>query len=122
MYDEDFDLGWRARLARWTALYVPASSVRHIWHGSTQRHGEQWLVQRLNTNRVRVLVKNASLGLIVRTARRTASDVVELWRLGGLRALGALVRAAVESLMARREVGRLAKRRRAELERAWVDA
>ena len=122
MYYEDLDLGWRARLAGWTALYVPASSVRHVWHGSTERHGERWLVRKLNTNRLRVLVKNASLGMIVRTTRRTAADAVELWRLGGLRALAELVRAAVWSLMARREVGRLAKRRRAELERAWVDA
>lgn len=120
MYYEDLDLGWRARLAGWTALYVPASSVHHKWHGSAQRHGERWLVLKLNTNRVRLLVKNASLGMIVRTARRTAHDAVEIGRLGGLRALTKLAHAVARALPARRSVGRMAKRRRAEVERAWV--
>jgi GT2 family glycosyltransferase len=120
MYYEDLDLGWRARLAGWTALYVPSSSVRHKWHGSTQRHAERWLVLKLDTNRVRLLVKNASLGMIVRTARRTAQDTVEIARLGGLRALAELARAVARGLRARGRVGRMAKRRRADVEREWV--
>jgi GT2 family glycosyltransferase len=120
LYYEDLDLGWRARLAGWTALYVPASFVLHKWHGSTQRHGERWLVLQLNINRLRVLVKNASLGMILRTARKTAQDTLEVRRLGGVRALAKLIGAVVQALPARRGVGRMAKHRRTEVERAWV--
>jgi GT2 family glycosyltransferase len=57
MYFEDLDLGWRARLAGWEALYVPASLVRHKWHGSTGRHGSSWLAVLAGVNRVRTQIK-----------------------------------------------------------------
>lgn len=120
MYFEDMDLGWRARLAGWSALYVPGSIVRHKWHGSSARHGRSWLVVVSRTNRIRTLLKNASLPFLVRTSPKTAYEIGELLWHGRAKAGRALVRAAFESLAARGDVGRLARERRRDVEQRWV--
>src|SRR5713101_5004470 len=37
MYFEDVDLGWRGRLAGWSAVYVPSARVLHAFQGSSSR-------------------------------------------------------------------------------------
>ena len=120
MYFEDLDLGWRARLAGWDALFVPESLVRHKWHGSTERHGASWLAVLSGINRVRTLLKNASPSLIARTSPVTIAETIEIaWHAGidGVRRLQAAVR---ESLAVREEVAKLARVSRRSVERAWT--
>jgi GT2 family glycosyltransferase len=119
-YYEDMDLGWRARLAGWSAWLVPTSAVRHRWHGSTARRGRAWLVRLATLNRVRTLVKNASVPFLARTTPQSAADVAKmLWWTRG-RGLGDLAAAVGASVVARRRVSHLRTVDRRALERAWV--
>jgi len=120
MYFEDLDLGWRARLAGWSAQVVPKSLVHHKYQGSAVRHGHDWMLQIAHTNRLRTLLKNASPAFILRTMPRTIDEVAQVARLGGVRALAKLVRAGAESLRQRGRIGALARNRRDEIEAAWV--
>ena len=63
-YNEDLDLGWRARLLGYKSFYVPESIVHH--HGSAQWKwsGEKFYL--LERNRWLVLLKNYSLKTITR--------------------------------------------------------
>jgi GT2 family glycosyltransferase len=119
MYYEDMDLGWRARLAGWSALYVPDSIVHHRWHGSSRRRSRGWLVSLGNTNRVRTLLKNASPQFILLTMPRTLKEIFELVRYGQFRALGSLGSVILGSLGQRRFVAGLAKVSRRSVEGAW---
>jgi hypothetical protein len=118
MYFEDLDLGWRARLAGWTALYVPASIVFHTWHGSVGRHGASWLEVIASTNRTRTLFKNASARFILGATPELAGDFVMVTRHGGLKALGGLIAAVRESLRQRADVTRMIRVDRRTVERA----
>jgi len=118
MYFEDLDLGWRARLAGWTALYVPASIVFHTWHGSVGRHGASWLEVIASTNRTRTLFKNASARFILGATPELAGDVVMVTRHGGLKALGGLIAAVRDSLRQRADVTRMIRADRHTVERA----
>jgi len=120
MYLEDLDLGWRARLAGWDALYVPDSVVRHRWHGSTERHGASWLAVLSGINRVRTQLKNASPSLIARTSPVTLVETLEIGRHAGFEGLRRLKRAVQESLIARKEVAKLARVGRRPVERTWT--
>jgi len=120
MYLEDLDLGWRARLAGWDALYVPDSVVRHRWHGSTERHGASWLAVLSGINRVRTQLKNASPSLIARTSPVTLVETLEICRHAGFEGLRRLKRAVQESLIARKEVAKLARVGRRPVERTWT--
>jgi GT2 family glycosyltransferase len=64
-FGEDADVAWRARMAGWTALYVPASVAYH--HGSATAGeaspAKYFLVGR---NRMRLLAKNAPTGQLAR--------------------------------------------------------
>jgi hypothetical protein len=120
MYLEDLDLGWRARLAGWTAEYVPDSIAYHKWHGSADRHGRAWLTTTARINRIRTLLKNASLGFMAKTITRYPSEVVgELWQ-GRARMGGHLARAVWRGLAQRPKVSAMARVDRRELEREWV--
>lgn len=119
-YYEDMDLGWRARLAGWSAFFVPASIVHHRWHGSTSRRGNAWLVKMTHTNRIRTLLKNASLRFILRTGPDTTVDLAKLFWYGRADAAKGLVRAVRSGLAQRPMVTRLAKEKRRRVERAWV--
>jgi GT2 family glycosyltransferase len=120
MYYEDMDLGWRARLAGWSALYVPRSVVLHRWHGSAERHGRPWLVVMAATNRIRMLLKNASLPYVLRTSPRSLRESVSVLRHEGPRGLLSLSRAVVQSLAARSSVSAMARRPRHAVERDWA--
>lgn len=119
MYSEDLDLGWRARLAGWTARYVPDSVVLHRYHGSSSRHGPVWLQTMSITNRVRTLLKNGSLGLIASQGPAFLFWSLKLgWRArgDGLRALLGAVKGGLDT---RAEVDALCKVRRREVEARW---
>ena len=62
-YAEDTDLGWRARLAGWKALYAPAALCRHCHSASTGsvHPRKAFWVER---NRIWVAVKNFPLWLL----------------------------------------------------------
>jgi GT2 family glycosyltransferase len=120
MYFEDLDLGWRARLAGWDARFVPDSTVRHKWHGSTDRHGASWLAVLSGINRLRTLIKNASPSLITRTSPVTIVETLEIARHAGIDGLRQLKTAIQESLKLREEVARMIRVERRAVERAWT--
>jgi GT2 family glycosyltransferase len=120
LYYEDLDLGWRARLAGWGARYVPRAVVRHQWHASTDRIGLAEFQEYIETNRVRTLVKNASLALLVRTILGMVRSAARVGRVGRSAGLRRFARAALESWSARAQVTALATRRRADVEREWL--
>lgn len=64
-FGEDVDVAWRARMAGWSALYVPASVAHH--HGSATAGeaspAKYFLVGR---NRMRLLAKNAPAAQLAR--------------------------------------------------------
>jgi GT2 family glycosyltransferase len=85
MYYEDMDLGWRARLAGFSAQYVPGSVVYHRWHGSTERRGRSWLLATAGINRLRTILKNASPGLVVLAIPGLLEGAFNATRHGGLK-------------------------------------
>ena len=120
MYYEDLDLGWRARLAGWSARYVPDSVVFHRWHGSSARHGRSWLVTISCINRLRTLVKNASLAFILRTSPRTMLEVGKIVWLAKIDGVTRLARALQESAALRTHVASIESVSRAAVERTWT--
>jgi GT2 family glycosyltransferase/glycosyltransferase involved in cell wall biosynthesis len=64
---EDVDLAWRARAHGWSALYAPEAVVYHN-HSATARHGSPTKLYLVGRNRVRTLAKNATSGMLVRSA------------------------------------------------------
>jgi hypothetical protein len=120
MYYEDLDLGWRARLAGWSARYVPDSVVLHKWKGSSARHGQAWLDAISYINRLRTLVKNASIPFILRTIPRTILEICKLIWLAKLGGLTRLAHAVRESAALRTRVTVMKKLHRHDVERAWT--
>lgn len=76
MYAEDADLGWRARLHGWRARYVPDAVVEHAFQGSARSHGSTFVPLHCRRNRMLSLTKNASVGMIARSAGVSAADLV----------------------------------------------
>jgi GT2 family glycosyltransferase len=119
-YYEDLDLGWRARLCGYDALYVPESIVHHKYHGSTERRSSQWLVQMSVTNRARTLLKNASWPFLLRTALGLADGLRKLWWVCGRAALPQYFEAVRLSMQLRAEVEKKRSLSRRAVERRWV--
>jgi GT2 family glycosyltransferase len=117
MYFEDLDLGWRARLAGWTALYIPTAIVFHTWHGSVERHGTSWLEVVASINRMRTLVKNGSGAIMFRTLLESVGHVFVVLRHGGPKAIARLSAAVRHSLKQRAEVSRMIRVSRRDVER-----
>jgi GT2 family glycosyltransferase len=119
MYYEDMDLGWRARLAGWSAFYVPSSIVHHRWHGSTKRRSRGWLLSLATVNRLRTLVKNASLPFLFLSTPRTFKELFELIQFGQFKAFLTLFVALAQSLRMRRLVTGMSTISRSNVEKAW---
>jgi len=119
MYSEDLDLGWRARLAGWSARYVPDSVVLHRYHGSSDRHGPLWLQTMGTTNRVRTLLKNGSLRLIATQSLALLRLSFKLGRQAGADGWRALARAVKSGIGTRSEVNALCKHSRLDVEARW---
>jgi GT2 family glycosyltransferase len=119
-YYEDLDLGWRARLQGYEAIYVPDSLVHHKYHGSTSRRSSEWHTQVTVTNRVRTLLKNASGPFLLTTLWRSLKELVHMWRVCGSTALPSYFEALAHSLRLRGEVESRRRRPRRAVERHWV--
>jgi len=119
LYYEDMDIGWRARLAGWSARYIPTSIVYHKWHGSSDRHGRRRLRLLANTNRIRMLLKNASLEFILATLPRTLKELGEIVWYGRVAALANLFSAVATSLRTRQQVTTMARVARAQVEKEY---
>lgn len=120
MYLEDLDLGWRARLAGWSAQFVPDSIAFHKWHGSSDRHSRAWLTTTVRINRIRTLLKNASFRFMAKTITQYSFEVIEELQHGRLQMAGRLARVVWRSLALRSTVSAMARVDRGELEREWV--
>lgn len=120
MYFEDLDLGWRARLAGWEARFVPESVVHHKWHGSSDRHGSPWLVVLSGVNRIRTMLKNASILFLVGTIPVTLIEIAAVVRHGGVDGVRRLTTAVTQSFALRREVSAMRRIRRRAVERTWL--
>lgn len=120
MYFEDLDLGWRCRLAGWEAYYVPTALVYHSVHASSKRHGGKFVQRHCKRNRIRTLLKNGSIGFLVRSFPKTVYDVGELVFWDGLGALLEVANAVQDAVPQRAAVRRIAKRSRSEVEGRWV--
>lgn len=121
MYYEDVDLGWRGRLAGWEAAYVPAALVYHRFQASSRRQKRAFVASHAHPNKLRTLLKNASLGYLGRAFPSLVwRDVLPLFRHRGAAALPDLGRALFDGLSQRRQVGRLARTARRELEQSWL--
>jgi GT2 family glycosyltransferase len=64
-YLEDADLAWRAQMFGWRCVYAPKAIVRHH-HSMSLGHGSPEKLYLVGRNRVRMLAKNASSGLLRR--------------------------------------------------------
>ncbi|MCU0293973.1 MAG: glycosyltransferase family 2 protein [Thermoanaerobaculaceae bacterium] len=120
LYFEDMDLGWRARLAGWSAMLVPEAVVHHRWHGSSNRHGTDRLRVLVSTNRFRTLAKNASAAFVWGARGGCLSELRQLWRSGGISAVAGLGPAIHRALADRRHVDRLRRVERRQLEQRWA--
>jgi GT2 family glycosyltransferase len=120
MYFEDLDLGWRCRLAGWSAVYVPGAVVRHTGQSSARRRGRHFAELQYRKNRLRTLLKNASTPMIVSAAPVVALDVLRALRWQGPAAVREFLAAASDGIRLRPEVTRLMTRGRGALERRWV--
>ena len=120
MYFEDVDLGWRARLSGWSAVYAPESVVYHAFHGSAARRGKRFVTVHCARNRLRLLLKNASVSYIVRALPRLVSDFAASLFFERTAALGEFYRAARDGWTQRALVARIAQCKRDGVERQWV--
>jgi len=63
-YLEDVDLAWRARLAGWRCLYVPAARVFHV-HSGTAVEGSPFKNRLLGRNKIWLIAKNYPMPQLV---------------------------------------------------------
>jgi GT2 family glycosyltransferase len=122
IYYEDLDLGWRARLAGWSARYVPDSVVFHRGQAGTARHGRDWLDAISYTNRLRTLLKNASIPFLLRTSPRTVLELAKLVWIGKAKGVPRLTQALQESAALRSHVTSMKTVPRRDIERVWTAA
>lgn len=121
MYYEDVDLGWRCRLAGWSARYAPKAVVLHTFHASSKKRGDSFVRRQCNYNRVKAVIKNGSPELLVRAAPRLAKEMLSCVRHDGIDAIGRYYGGAWRALSERRAVGRVKQLSRSALERQWAE-
>jgi GT2 family glycosyltransferase len=120
MYFEDVDLGWRARLAGWSAIYAPDAIVHHAFQASSKKHGHDFVGLQVRKNRLRTLVKNGSPALLARSLPRSVVEVVELVAWTGPSGTVDLVRMLKGAIDARVDVERVRRVERRAVERQWI--
>ena len=121
-YYEDLDLGWRARLAGWSAYHVPTAVVVHRYQGSSARRGRAWRTMMAESNRLGTLLKNASAPFLLRcTPRALQASVSVLWH-GGREGPSRLARSVCNGLEQRKLASQLCTLDRRTLEARWVRA
>jgi GT2 family glycosyltransferase len=120
MYYEDVDLGWRCRLAGFTARYVPDAIVFHAFQGSSRRHGNRFVPLHCKRNRWLALARNASWSLVLRSSPRTLLDLIWIAFLCGPAALIEALPLVRAALSQRSIVTGLMRQRREDIERVWL--
>jgi GT2 family glycosyltransferase len=120
MYFEDVDLGWRARLSGWSAVYAPDAIVHHAFHGSSARRGKRFVSAHCDRNRLRALLKNASAPYILRALPRFVRDFAIALFYERTKAVSGFYRAARDGWSQRALVAQLAQCDRDAVERRWV--
>jgi GT2 family glycosyltransferase len=120
MYFEDADLGWRCRLAGWSARYVREAVVRHAFQGSSRRHGSRFVPLQCKRNRLRTLAKNASLALLLRSSGRSLRDLWWIASHCGPGTLSQTLPMLRGAFAQRAAVTRLLRTSRQEVERTWL--
>lgn len=106
MYFEDVDLGWRCRLAGWSARYVPTARVGHAFQASSKRQPGRFVGTHLRRNRLRMLLKNGSVSFLAKTFPKTLYDACELVVWEGPSAVLEIAKAALDGASQRHEVAR----------------
>ncbi len=120
MYFEDVDLGWRARLAGWSAMYAPDAIVLHAFQASTKKRGSRFLGVQVRKNRMRTLLKNGSPAMLARSIPRSVVELAELVAWTGASGVVDLVRAFKGAIDARADVERVRRVDRRAIERQWI--
>ncbi|MGZ3424940.1 MAG: glycosyltransferase family 2 protein [Polyangiales bacterium] len=120
MYFEDVDLGWRCRLAGWSALYVPEAIVLHEFQGSSKKLAGSFIGLHLRRNRLRTLLKNGSWGFFVKALPRTVSDLATAVMAAGPKVLPSFVTAARDGLRRRSTIEEMRRVQRDAVEKRWV--
>jgi GT2 family glycosyltransferase len=120
MYFEDVDLGWRARLLGWSAVYAPSAVVRHAMHGSASRHGRKFVELQCRRNRVRMVLKNGSPRMVALGLRGIVRDALWAAWLEGPWELARWARAVRDGARQRRAVSDRARVERTAIEGGWI--
>ncbi len=119
MYFEDVDLGWRCRLAGWSARYVPDAVVLHELHGSAGAHEVGFVKRQCARNRIRTVLGNGSTRFVAGAMPRLVRDIVWLLADTGHRAVLDVARAIRAGLTSRRALPPASRRARSRVEAAW---
>ncbi|MEM9693558.1 MAG: glycosyltransferase family 2 protein [Myxococcota bacterium] len=119
-YLEDLDLGWRARLAGYSAHFLPSSFVHHRYHASTAKRSRHWLRKTSVINHYRTVLKNASRPMLRRSSWRGLLNGIEITATGGAAIPRDIAGALRAGYAARTEVERIRKLDRLEVETIWV--
>lgn len=122
MYYEDVDLGWRCRLAGWSAAYVPAATVRHDLHGSSDLQPSGFVKRQCTSNRIRTILGNGSVCYVARALPRIAKDIGWLLADERHRAVSEVGRAIRTGLRARRVLPQASRLARGRIESTWFVA
>ena len=120
LYFEDVDLGWRCRLAGWSARLAPRAVVYHARHGSAQRRGDRFVELQCRRNRVATLLKNASPALLLQSLFGTLRDAILLLARSGSGGARDYLRMIRHGLAQRPSVTALSRVGRREVERRWL--
>lgn len=120
MYSEDLDLGWRCRLMGWKAYYLPGAIVVHGYQSSSKKWGNKWADLQCRKNRVRTLLKNGSVYFLITTIPKTIYDLFIGLRYSGLTVFIEFYKAMRDGTRQRKNVTRLLKVSRRDIEKKWV--
>lgn len=120
LYFEDVDLGWRCRLAGWSAVLAPRAVAYHVRHGSAQRRGNRFVELQCRRNRIGTLLKNASASLLVRSLPGTLRDAILLLVRGGPAGACGYLRSIGRALSQRSNVTAISRVSRRDVEHRWL--
>ena len=73
-YYEDLDLGWRARQQGWRTMLIPEAIAYHKVHGTSGNVPGDFLWFLSERNRLRTMVKNLPLGVLMRHPMKILLD------------------------------------------------
>lgn len=120
MYFEDFDLGWRCRLAGFRAMYIPEAIVQHRFQASSSRTNTSLPLRYCQINRIDTLIKNASLSFFIRTIPRTMRDLAAVLLHRGPDTLFRFAMRVPKSMHQRREIEAICNVSRRDVESRWM--